>query len=213
MRDLDVLSTDVVGVCAGHVDTTDLSALLDDRRTAERGVLLAVLASDPVSDLLIDLVALSAGLGLDRAAAAARRRLDQPAAPFAHAAIRRLWRRTARRGRDPDSLSEDARHDLRKAFKALRYALDDLGSLLGRKDLKHRLRDIRGAQEVLGYLNDVRNAESLVSLTAEEEARSGVRPAASVDRAVGFCLGWHRAEAARAWARARRRVSLDPDAA
>jgi inorganic triphosphatase YgiF len=212
LRDLDVLAEDIVGVCSGHVDTAALAALLAARRIDARSELLRELAAPRTGALLLDLHALSEGLYFDRSDRRAVRRLGSPADRYARDAVHRLWSKTARLGRLVDDLTDEDRHELRKSFKTLRYALDSLGSLIGRKDLRHLRRDVRAAQDVLGYLNDVRNADSLVAMTGDAAEEDGKPPRPDLHRAVGFCLGWHRAEAVRVWSEGKDLVRLDPTA-
>ncbi|HUG60986.1 MAG TPA: CHAD domain-containing protein, partial [Methylomirabilota bacterium] len=186
---------------------------LEARRKREREVLLSELSGDKFGRFLIDLAAFTEGRGwlsasdLDQSAA-----LAAPGADFARAAIHRRWTKTARKGRDVDALTAEQRHELRKSFKTLRYALEFLGPLIARRDLKSLTKRVKAAQEVLGYLNDVRGAQTLVSMVDKAGRKLSRKQAAAVDRAVGFCLGWHEGEAARVWEEAKSTVSLDPKA-
>jgi inorganic triphosphatase YgiF len=212
LRDLDVLAEDIVGVCSGHVDTTVLLAVLADQRAAERSALVKELAEPRTGAFLVDLSALAEGFAFARVEKSAAHLLSSGAGRFARDAIHRLWTKTARQGRNVDDLTPEQRHELRKSFKTLRYALDSVGPLINRKNLKHLLRGVRAAQEVLGYLNDVRNADALVGISGDTPRRTDRDVAASLDRSVGFCLGWHRAEAVRVWEEGKALVTLDPTA-
>jgi triphosphatase len=212
LRDIDVLVDETVSACAGHFDMAELTALLERRRVQERESLIGTLAEPRVGAFLLDLAAYTEGRGwlsasdLDQSGA-----LAAPAADFAARALHKRWVKTARMGAHADRLNAEERHELRKSFKVLRYALDFLGPLIPRKDNRRLGKAVRSAQETLGYLNDVASAQSLIRFS-DELAAGDTPPSRAVDRAVGFCLGWHEAEAARVWEDARDLVSLDPQA-
>ena len=63
---------------------------------------------------------------------------------------------------------------------------------------------------MLGYLNDVLMAERMVGLVHAAPEYAGADVAA-IERAMGYCLGWHQARAEAIWEEAKARVSLDPD--
>lgn len=212
LRDLDVLVEEIVRPCSDRVDAVALLSILSARREEDRRALVETLASPRVGAFLIDLAAYVEGRGwlsfsnLDQTGA-----LASSASDFAEAAIRRQWSKVARMGRDAQRLTGDERHDLRKAFKKLRYGFDFFGSALAGRDRRKAMKDVKAAQEVLGYLNDVLMAERMAAFvqTAPEYRESRMKPA--VERAIGFCLGWHQAAAERVWSEAIGTVVLDPD--
>lgn len=211
LRDLDVLAEEIVRPCAERIDVGGLTAVLDARRAAVRARLVEALAGPRVGGFLIGLAAYVEGRGwlafsdVDQSSA-----LAAPADAFAEKAVHRLWGKVARRGRDLDALSGEERHALRKAFKTLRYALDFFGGRLSGRDRKRLTRDVKAAQEVLGYVNDVRMARALVDSLAEAADVAAVPDRPSMDRAAGFCLGWHEARADAVWQENRALVGLDP---
>ena len=73
----------------------------------------------------------------------------------------RLARKAAKRGRHLERLSEKELRALRKSLKKLRYGMDFLGGLYGRKQVKSFVRHCKELQEGLGSLNDAAMAEDL----------------------------------------------------
>ncbi len=212
LRDLDVLVEEIVRPCAERVDARALIAILDARRAQVRGELLDLLAGPRVGAFLIDLAAYVEGRGwlsfsnLDQTGA-----LAAPAREFAEAAIRKQWNKVSRHGRDVDALSGEERHDLRKAFKKLRYGFDFFGSAFAGKDRRKAIKDVKAAQEVLGYLNDVLMAERMAEIIKASPEYKASKDKPAVERAIGYCLGWHQAGAERTWEASKALVSLDPD--
>jgi triphosphatase len=121
-------------------------------------------------------------------------RVEQHFGRLANRTIRKLIRRVGRRGRHLSQLSVEERHELRKAIKPLRYALEFFASLYPKAKAEQFLASIIEMQEALGYLNDVALAETLEHVVSTE---AGADPA--VQRAIGAVIGWHAAGAATAW--------------
>lgn len=212
VRDLDVLAIDIVAPCADGIDVGALEALLKTRRDEARQTLSGILDGAEAGGFLIDLVAFTEGRGwLSTSDVGQSAALAEPARAFARRVLAERWQKAALMGSEPGTLTPEERHELRKSFKTLRYSLEFLGSLVGRKKLRRALREVRTAQDVLGYLNDVRNARQLVGLVEERPSGRGRRDPAAPDRALGYCLGWHEARAGDLWARAAGSVKLDPD--
>jgi triphosphatase len=210
LRDIDVLIHDVVAPCGERIDVTGLLAVLEARRGRVRGRLLAALAGPRTGAFLIGLAGFVEGRGwlshtdLDQTAA-----LAAPAHAFAEKAVHRQWRKVARMGRDAARLSGEERHELRKRFKKLRYALDFFGGQLSGRDRRKLTRDVKAAQEVLGYLNDVRMAEQLISDLPSDPDYAAAADRGALDRAAGYCLGWHQARADAVFEQSLALVALD----
>jgi CHAD domain-containing protein len=128
----------------------------------------------------------------------ARRWRDQPAseqaallfAPIgevAPALIERNWRRTCKRSRHFDQLTQEQRHRLRIALKRLRYTIDFLRDLFDHGEVKALEKRLKPLQEDLGHLNDVRTAHTLT----EEVSRDVNEGGNEISRAGGIVLGWH----------------------
>jgi len=83
---------------------------------------------------------------------------------------------------------------MRKALKTLRYATEFFASLYSEEETRQFIKETRGLQEVFGYLNDVVAAERLGAL-----CHDGCAESREAQRAAGYILGWHNAQAAQAW--------------
>ncbi|MFY9349206.1 CYTH and CHAD domain-containing protein [Sphingobium sp.] len=160
-RDIDVL---VATLDPGDPRRARLEAVQQEAH--ER--VLAWLRSARLRALLLDLVEwLATGpLRPDQA--------DRPAAPLAAARLRKLRRRVAKGGRRLERQTDEARHDVRKAAKKLRYGAEFFAGLFDRKRQQRRRKTFLAAlerlQAQLGQLNDRASAPATL-------ARYGLDPA------------------------------------
>ncbi|WP_336964183.1 CHAD domain-containing protein [Sphingobium aquiterrae] len=137
-----------------------------------------VLASARVRTLMLALAEwLAAGPWLQSRALADIR--DGTAADFATGALARLRKRLKTRGRHLEEIDDEARHDIRKTAKKLRYASEFFASLFPRKRQRHRHRRfidrLEALQDHLGALNDRATAVALfdhLGLQDSEDARA-----------------------------------------
>lgn len=210
LRDLDVLVDEIIAPCSGHFDTSTLRAAVEARRVKQRASVVETLRGARANGFLLELAAYTETRGwlsstdLDQSAA-----LSKPFGSFARAKLTKVWTKVAKMGRRAEDLDGEERHDLRKAFKKLRYAIEFFEPALDRQQVKRILKDIKQAQELLGYLNDVRMAASLSDLIHAEPGFARKKSALMTERALGFCLGWHQAHADRAWEQAKEVVALE----
>lgn len=203
LRDVDVLIDELVAPLG--TDTAPLHDPLERRRRQARQHLAASLADRRTGAFLIDLVAFAEGRGwLSDTDVGQSARLAAAVTPFAEAAIGRLRRRAAKLGRDPQALSPTELHDLRKRIKRLRYAYDFFEDLLARSLRRKLLPRVKAAQDVLGVLNDIHMARQMLG----DLNPSGAH-AAEIERAVGYCLGWHDSRGRAIWERHADDLSLD----
>ncbi len=90
----------------------------------------------------------------------------QPAREFAVRALDRFRRRVKKDGRDLAGADDEARHELRKDAKKLRYAAEFFASLFERKRDKRRYKRFIAAlealQDELGALNDLATAPEVL---------------------------------------------------
>ncbi len=121
-------------------------------------------------------------------------RNDRHIGRLATRAIRKLIRRVEKRGKNLAKLSVEERHELRKAIKPLRYAIEFFVALFPKATIERLLEATIEMQASLGYLNDAALAEELEKIVSPA---AGTDPA--VQRAVGAVIGWHAARAATAW--------------
>jgi CHAD domain-containing protein len=91
-------------------------------------------------------------------------------------------------------LTVEQRHAMRKALKTLRYTAEFFASLYPEPATRQFIKEIRNLQEVFGYLNDVVAAERLNVICHE-----GCGDSREAQRAAGYVLGWHNAQAVHAW--------------
>jgi CHAD domain-containing protein len=91
----------------------------------------------------------------------------------------RRWRRDiAEQARKLDAQDEPALHLLRKRIKRLRYAIELMQPLLGKRKATDQLRLLAQAQELLGHTNDL--------ITVRDRLRGPGR----TEPATWFALGW-----------------------
>ena len=204
-RDMDVLIDELVAPLDGGDDMAALITLLEKRRKAARAHLATVLANPATGDFLIDLLAFTEARGwLSTDDIGQSVELAAPVAPFAERVVARLRRKVEKLGRDPEALSPDERHELRKRFKRLRYAYDFFDSLMPKSVRRKLLPRVKAAQDVLGVLNDIHMAHLLL-----DDLHATGPKAGAVERAIGYCLGWHSARAKAIWERRSDDLSLD----
>jgi len=110
--------------------------------------------------------------------------LSEPVEPFARRALARLDRKAAKQGEHFKRLSPEARHELRKSLKKLRYASEFFRPLYPEAEAKRYLRRLSALQDALGAANDIATALPLV------EEIAGAATEAAVHRAAGAVLGW-----------------------
>jgi CHAD domain-containing protein len=183
-RDLFVLAETIAAVpSAAGPDSTEVSDHLVASLAAATADAQAVLASAPFQRLLFELATwVEAGNWLDQAAPTDLR-------TFAAHAIGRARRRLLRRGLDLAALDEEARHEVRKDAKQLRYAVGFLETLWPqpalRKDKARFARELARLQDSLGMLNDLAVAADHESLFTDLDPITAARLGARVETLVG----------------------------
>jgi triphosphatase len=120
--------------------------------------------------------------------------LRRPVRKFARSALKKRWAKVADSGERLDDLTVEQRHQMRKALKTLRYATEFFASLYPEATTRQFIKETRSLQEVFGYLNDVVAAERLGTV-----CHDGCAESREAQRAAGYILGWHNAQAAQAW--------------
>src|SRR5262245_51221818 len=120
--------------------------------------------------------------------------LSMPVVKFARSALKKRWRKVADSGERLADLDVVERHAMRKALKTLRYTAEFFASLYPVQATRRLIKEIRSLQEEFGYLNDVVAAERLTAI-----CREGCPDNCEAQRAAGFVLGWHNAQAVHAW--------------
>lgn len=119
--------------------------------------------------------------------------IQRPVLDYARGILQARWKKVRRLGRRLEELSPEARHDMRKSLKQLRYLSEFFAPLYSKQDPRPFIEKLKQLQDVFGYLNDVYVARQLRSLPALNP------PAMST---AHFVLGWHEAEAKHVWRKA-----------
>lgn len=159
-RDFDVLS--------GRAGIGTLRARLEKARHRAYDAAQTALSSPRARALMLDLSQwLVLGGWSTRASSEPAR--GQPARDFAACALDRLRKKVKKGGADLADLGDEARHEVRKDAKKLRYAAEFFASLFRGKRHKRRLRRFLAAleslQDRLGALNDLASAPGLIART------------------------------------------------
>ncbi len=157
-RDLDVLLT--------RVDDPEIRAKVRLARTGAFRDVAATLTSARKRQLMLDLIEwLAVGpwrSDPDRGQLRADLALD-----FARIALDRVRKKVKKRGRDLQDTSDEARHQVRKDAKKLRYAADFFAALFAAKKSRARrqikfTQSLAVLQDKLGTLNDIASARSIL---------------------------------------------------
>lgn len=156
-RDLDVL--------VERAGDGPLRERLGQARNHAYAKAAAALRSDRARALMIDLAEWIA-IGQLRSRTDGQDTRDLPAREFAAKALDRFRRKVKKGGRDLEELDDDARHEVRKAAKKLRYAAEFFAALYERKRERQRHKRFVSAletlQDQLGALNDLATAPEVL---------------------------------------------------
>lgn len=193
-RDLDVFATEVVPpVQAARADDPDLEVLIGlvaERRRDAHAEVREALSSQRYRDLALRLACWVERRGWRKGAD-----IDvlltqrQPVHAFAAGVLARRHRQTLKRGRRFASLDPERRHELRIAFKKLRYGTEFFASLFPEKPVRRFRKAASQMQDILGHLNDVTVARGLV-----QDLLAGLpagMPQAAVALGAGQVVGWY----------------------
>lgn len=199
LRDLEVALDDIVAREAeanpGEPGFATLAAGLIGAIAAERAAFAGTLRGARAQAFLLHLARFAECRGwllpedIDQTA-----RLAEPAASLAVAALDRAWRHAEKRARGIETLEIEARHELRKSLKRLRYAIEFLAPLFGAKKVGAFLKKLKSLQDIFGHLNDAAMAEALFTRPG---AIGEGDPAAQ--RAIGRTLGAANARSEATW--------------
>jgi triphosphatase len=108
-------------------------------------------------------------------------RLTEPARLFARETLERLHKRALKRGRQLSQKPPEERHEVRIAFKHIRYAAEFFSFFFG--GARPYIRAVAQLQDGLGAFNDAASAPYLLR---DVEAAAGPQAA----KAAGIVLGW-----------------------
>ena len=199
LRDLDVALTDILGperAAAGdEPGFADLAEALERHAAGTRARLRETLRGKRVWSFLLDLGEFVMARGwLDPGDWDQTARLAAPVTEVARAALDERLGRAACKADGIAGLDIEARHDLRKELKKLRYAAEFLAPLFPDKRVKAFLKRLKGLQSIFGDLNDAAMAEELFRRPDGPASRD-----VAAARAAGFVIGVRTERARRSW--------------
>ncbi|MFV0474511.1 MAG: CHAD domain-containing protein [Pikeienuella sp.] len=199
LRDLDVVATELVAreskAAGDDPGFRALGAAMAAAAAAERRALRQTLRSQRMQAFLLDLAQFSECRGwLSPDDIGQTARLAADVKILARDALDQAWRRARRRARGLEDLDIEARHDLRKALKKLRYTVEFLSELYSRKKYLSYQKKLKLLQDTFGDLND---AAMVAALFDGPDAPAAADPAAQ--RAIGRVIGASGARAEAAW--------------
>ena len=196
LRDIEAVIADVIRPLAdANPDETGFEALissLERQAASRRAKLRALLADVRTQGFLLDLSLISETLGEGDEEV---EDLDQPLSGFAEKALSKRWHKAKKKaGDDVESLEIEARHELRKELKKLRYLVEFFAPLYKKKDVKAFLKQLKGIQTVLGDVVDANVARQLFrDAGLIEETDPGLQ------RAIGWVIGSSKVKARLEW--------------
>ncbi len=167
-RDWNVFAKEILPRCRkrlGHAKSTRLvrKAAADSRMVARQRA-IAALTSPRYAALVLSLGVWveeerwRVGLDARQKALSAR-----PIRAYARPVLARRARTLRKAGKRIEEMSTEQRHALRKRLKTLRYGATCFASLFGRRHVVRMLAALARVQDVLGAINDLAVARSLVA--------------------------------------------------
>jgi CHAD domain-containing protein len=117
-----------------------------------------------------------------------RRQLARPATELAQTLLDELWTTVKEAGDGFETLTGEARHDLRLHIKKLRYGMEFFESLYRKSQAGPYLLVVKSLQDSLGVDNDIFVAQGLLKPLVKSVP--GRKPAA-FRHAIGLIIGWH----------------------
>lgn len=185
LRDLEVVLHETVDP-ARAADPDDqalakIAACLTDAIGTERARLRAHLDKGRMHRFLGEIAAFcDAGDWRRRAGKTQRKNLDRPLRKTAERALTRRWKTVRAAGKDLEGHTVEARHELRKQLKKVRYSVEALAPALPRKRTAAYLETLTDLQRHFGDLNDAATVSavlgpSFMSRLDDDAARKAAR--------------------------------------
>lgn len=199
LRDIDVVRNDIVCREANaYPEEVGLAALVErlappvDERRAH---LRKILTSSRVQAFLLAVARFSETRGwLLPHDFAQTGRLAMPVGDFASRAIKHRWKKVVARAQGLAELDTEARHDLRKELKKLRYVVEFVSPLYPAKRVAPFVKRLKKLQTIFGNLNDAATVQAIFA-----GPQSVIDGDAVIERAVGWVTGASLARADTAW--------------
>lgn len=149
-------------------------------RTKAYDAALGAIQSQRLRDLMLDLLS-----WLETGEWRRGRKAGLPIRTFAERRLDRQWARVHARGAQLQSLDEESLHQLRIDIKKMRYAVEFLGSLYRRQEVKTFTAALEAIQETLGELNDEVTARALFETLAVQLPDGAAVPASMRKKQLG----------------------------
>jgi triphosphatase len=163
-RDWDVFCLDTIPKALGDAPGASWGHLLlkaaEEKRQAAHRRVEEEIGSPALTGFVLGMAAWAED-GSTRPALLGDKRLRKPLGKLAPELLDRLAGKVAKRGRHVGRRSDEELHALRKSLKKLRYGVDDLTGLYGRKAVKRYLQGCKELQALLGRMNDAAVAGTL----------------------------------------------------
>lgn len=199
LRDLDVTLHDIVAPDARarphDAGFTVLADALAAQAVSMRKSVRQTLAGERAQSFLFDLARFTHTRGwLSITDFGQTSRLAEPVRALAARRLDRQVRAIRKRGHKIEKLPVEARHELRKDLKKLRYLVDFLAPLYPAEDTAPFVKALKRLQNILGHLNDLAMAEEMLAAGDAPGATS-----LSAQRAVGWVLGTRTARMEMEW--------------
>jgi triphosphatase len=177
-RDWDVFATQMLPPLAaalpGQAEIQLLSRASEHQRALCRQTLRAVIRDDAHASLMLDF---SAALFAPPFVDSPDKAPDVPAAGdlknFARRRLKRQARRATALAARVSELDAGQRHQMRIAFKKLRYALEFFARFLPARRLKPYHQKLTALQDALGELNDLQGAAALLTRVGKADGVAG----------------------------------------
>ncbi|WP_425063892.1 CHAD domain-containing protein [Pyruvatibacter mobilis] len=204
-RDLDVFCTETLPAMVSASaeagpgaapDVTALAAAAEELRAEVWTRVLAAIKAPAFTEVLLQAGDLAAQAESNGGVTGDGHPGDagMPLADFARARLDKQWDRAVIAHHVLTGLSNEARHDLRKDLKGLRYEAEFFAPLWPASGVKPFMKRLKGLQDQFGVINDAVTAFHMADMAA---ARIGGDSAA---RAAGYVGGWYGARAEAAFA-------------
>jgi CHAD domain-containing protein len=124
--------------------------------------------------------------------------LQMPARMVAERMLTHRRRQALRSAKNLEALSDAGRHDLRINLKKLRYTAEFFAPFFERSRVRKFVSRLSRMQDVLGALNDVAVARTILESLVSADEPSLV-PRTDLSFAAGIVYGWHLERAAHNW--------------
>lgn len=196
-RDLDIFCTETIPMLNEQAagvgpSLVPLAAAARELRREAWAQAMRMVDDRTFTHMLLELGRLSASASVPNGGSAAApdgTKKDPPLAQFAVSRLDRRYRQVQRQARHLESMDDEARHDLRKRLKTLRYEAAFFAPLWPRDQVKAFVKPLKRLQDAFGAINDAATAASVARLAADQIGGDRAHEAA------GFVGGWYAARA------------------